>query len=75
MGQWAYTVSWPQGRVLHASVDKTHAFLGYLRYTADHRLTSETHSLSVSTYRDGRWGSAGGVGVMMYHDRSNDDLS
>jgi hypothetical protein len=75
VGQWAYTVSWPQGRVLHATVDKSHSFLGYLRYTADHRLTSETHSLSVSTYRDGRWGSAGGVGVMMYHDRTNDEPS
>jgi len=31
-----------------------------VRYTADHRLTSETRSLAVSTYRDGRWGSAGG---------------
>ena len=75
VGPWAYTVSWPQGRVLHATVDKTHSFLGYLRYTADHRLTSETHSLAVSTYRDGRWGSAGGVGVMMYHDRTNDEPS
>ena len=45
------------------------------RYTADHRLTSETHSLAVSTYRDGRWGSAGGAGVMMYHDRTNDEPS
>jgi hypothetical protein len=73
VGPWAYTISWPQGRVLHATVDKTHSFLGYLRYTADHRLISETHSLSVATYLDGRWGSAGGVGVMMYHDLSNDE--
>jgi hypothetical protein len=73
VGPWAYTISWPRGRVLHESVDKTHSLLGYLRYTADHRLISETHSLSVATYRDGRWGSAGGVGVMMYHDRSNDE--
>lgn len=72
VGEWAYTIAWPEGRVLHATVDKTHALVGYLRYTADHRLISETHSLSVTTYRDGRWGSAGGMGVMMYHDRSND---
>jgi hypothetical protein len=75
VGPWAYTISWPRGRLLHSTVDKTHALLGYLRYTDDHRLTSETHSLTVSTYRDGRWGSAGGVGVMMYHDLSNDDPS
>jgi hypothetical protein len=72
VGEWAYTIGWPQGRVLHATIDKAHGFLGYVRYTADHRLISETHSLSVTTYLDGRWGNAGGIGVMMYHDRSND---
>jgi hypothetical protein len=24
------------------------------------------------TYKNGRWGSAGGIGVMMYHDYTND---
>lgn len=72
VGQWAYTINLPQARVLHATVDKAHTFGGYIRYTADSRPTSETHSLGIMTYKDGRWGSAGGIGVMMYHDYTND---
>jgi hypothetical protein len=72
VGQWAYTINLPQARVLHATVDKAHTFGGYIRYTADHRPTSETHSLGIMTYKNNRWGSAGGIGVMMYHDYSND---
>jgi hypothetical protein len=72
VGQWAYTINLPEAHVLHATVDKAHTFGGYVRYTADHRPTSETHSLGIMTYKDGRWGSAGGIGVMMYHDYTND---
>jgi len=72
VGQWDYTVNLPEARVLHATVDKAHSFGGYVRYTADHRPTSETHGLQIMTYKRGRWGSAGGMGVMMYHDYTND---
>jgi hypothetical protein len=72
VGQWAYTISLPEACVLHATVNKAHTFGGYIRYTADSRPTSETHSLGIMTYRNGRWGSAGGIGVMMYHDYTND---
>lgn len=72
VGQWAYTINLPEARVLHATVDKVHTFGGYVRYTADSRPTSETHSLGIMTYKNNRWGSAGGIGVMMYHDYTND---
>jgi hypothetical protein len=72
VGQWDYTINLPEARVLHATVNKAHTFGGYVRYTADHRPTSETHSLGIMTYRNGRWGSSGGIGVMMYHDYTND---
>jgi hypothetical protein len=72
VGQWAYTISLPGARLLHASPNKAHTFGGYIRYTAESRPTSETHSLGIMTYKNGRWGSAGGIGVMMYHDYTND---
>lgn len=72
VGQWDYTINLPEARVLHATVNKAHTFGGYIRYTADSRPTSETHSLGIMTYKNGRWGSAGGIGVMMYHDYTND---
>jgi len=72
VGQWDYTVNLPQARVLHATVDKAHVFTGYVRFTGDSRMTSETHSLSITAYRGGKWGMGGGFGVMMYHDFTND---
>ncbi len=72
VGRWAYTVNLPEARVLHASPEKAHTFGGYVRYTADHRPISETHSLGIMTYRAGRWGSSGGIGVVMHHDYTND---
>jgi hypothetical protein len=72
VGRWDYTINLPEARVLHATVNKAHTFGGYVRYTADSQPTSETHSLGIMTYRDGRWGSSGGIGVMMYHDYTND---
>ena len=72
VGQWGYTVNLPEARVLHSSDDKAHTFGGYVRYTSDHRPISETHSLGIMTYNDGRWGSSGGIGVVMYHDYTND---
>ncbi len=72
VGQWDYTINLPEARTLHATVDKVHSFGGYIRYTADSRPTSETHAISISSYRGGRWGSCGSIGVMMYHDYTND---
>ena len=72
VGQWDYTLNLPQAKVLHATVDKVHMFSGYVRFTTDGQMTSETHSLGISAYRDQKWGSAGGFGVMMYHDFTND---
>jgi len=72
VGQWDYTVNLPQARVLHATVDKAHVFTGYVRHTADSRMTSETHTLGITAYRSQKFGTAGGFGVMMYHDFTND---
>jgi hypothetical protein len=72
VGQWDSTINLPEARVLHATVDEAHTFGGYIRYTTDSRPVSETHGLGIMTYKDGRWASSGGVGVMMYHDYTND---
>jgi hypothetical protein len=72
VGPWSYTLNLPEARVLHASAEKAHTFGGYVRYTADHRPISETHSLGIMTYKQARWGSAGGIGVVMHHDYTND---
>jgi hypothetical protein len=72
VGDWAYTINLPEARVVHATADKAHSLGGYVRFTADHRVISETRALGITTFRDGRWGSSGGIGVMMYQDRTND---
>lgn len=74
VGQWDYTVSHPEAEVLHATANKVHTAGGYVRHTAGSRPISETRSLSITTYRDGRWGRSGGFGAMMYRDRTNDLL-
>jgi hypothetical protein len=71
VGAWDYTISRPDARVLHATVDKVHTVGGYIRYTADSRPISETRSLGITTYRNGRWGGAGGAAQMMVHDLTN----
>jgi hypothetical protein len=43
----------------------------YLRYTADGSLISETRSVGIRIYKNGDWGSAGGLGQVTHHDRSN----
>ena len=70
VGQWDYTDSLPTSRVLHATVNKVHTFGGYVRYTEQGVITSETHVVQIITYKLGRWGTAGATGVMMYHDRT-----
>lgn len=73
VGAYGYTMDMPNCRVLHFSPDKIHVLGGYRRYTLDGTLISETHAvLGAFTYKKGRWGMAGWMGEMMYHDRSND---
>jgi hypothetical protein len=72
VGQWDYTDSLPTSRILHATVNKVHTFGGYVRYTEQSVITSETHVVQIVTYKAGRWGTAGATGIMMYHDRTGD---
>jgi hypothetical protein len=74
VGDYGYTLILPNERVLHAGVDKAHTFGGYIRYTPDNRLISETRSLGIMTYDavEKRWASGGGLGQSMYHDYTND---
>ena len=70
---YGYTMNMPNQRILHYSPDKIHTVAGYRRYMKDGTVISETHaSMGTFTYKNGRWGSGGGIGEMMYHDRSND---
>jgi hypothetical protein len=72
VGPWAYTLNLPNARVLHTSVNKVHSFGGYVRYLQDGTPTSESHVLQIVTYKNERWGNAGALGIMMYHDRTGD---
>ena len=69
---YGYTLVLPNQRVLHATVDKAHTFGGYIRYTPQSEIISETHSLGIMTYVDQAWGAAGMLGQCLYRDRTND---
>jgi len=69
---YGYTLVLPDQRVLHATVDKAHTFGGYIRYTPQSEMISETRSLGIMTYVDQVWGAAGTLGQCMYRDRTND---
>ena len=72
VGQYAYTRDLPIRPVtIHATHDKAHTLGGYLRYTADGNLISETRSVGIRIYKAGHWSSAGGLGQVTHHDRSN----
>lgn len=72
VGEWAYTLTLPDVRVLHATSNKAHTMGGYIRFINDHQVVSETRSPGIIVYRDGRWGMGGGPGnMMLHHDRSN----
>lgn len=72
VGEYAYTRDLPVRPVtIHATHDKAHTLGGYLRYTADGSLISETRSVGIRIYKAGNWGSAGGLGQVTHHDRSN----
>jgi hypothetical protein len=70
--KYGYTLVLPEQRVLHATVDKAHTFGGYVRYTPQSEMISETRSLGILTYVDQTWGAAGTLGQCMYRDRTND---
>jgi hypothetical protein len=72
VGEYAYTRDLPTRPVtIHATHDKAHSLGGYLRYTADGTLISETRSVGIRIYKQGQWGSAGGLGQVTHHDRSS----
>jgi hypothetical protein len=72
VGKYAYTRDRPVRPVtVHATHDKAHVLNGYFRYTADGTLISETRSVSIRIYKGGHWGSAGSLGQVTHHDRSN----
>ena len=72
VGAYAYTRDLPTRPVtVHATHDKAHTLGGYLRYTADGTLISETRSVGIRIYKAGHWASAGSLGQVTHHDRSN----
>jgi hypothetical protein len=72
VGEYSYTRDRPERPVtIHATHDKAHTIGGYLRYTADGTLISETRSVGIRIYKAGNWASAGGLGQVTHHDRSN----
>jgi hypothetical protein len=75
VGEYAYTRDRPvRPVVIHATHDKAHTLAGYFRYTADGTLISETRSVGIRIYKVGHWGSAGSLGQVTHHDRSNSKL-
>jgi hypothetical protein len=72
VGQYAYTRDRPVRPItIHATHDKAHTLNGYFRYTADGTLISETRGVSIRIYKNGHWGTAGSLGQVTHHDRSN----
>lgn len=72
VGEYSYTRDLPRRPiVIHATHDKAHTYGGYLRYTADGTLISETRSVGIRIYTAGAWGGAGSMGQVTHHDRSN----
>ena len=72
VGSYAYTRDRLVRPVtIHATHDKAHILNGYFRYTADGTLISETRSVGIRIYKAGHWGSAGSLGQVTHHDRSN----
>lgn len=72
VGDYSYTRLRPdRPLVIHATHDKAHVLSGYWRYTNDGTLISETRGVSIRIWREGNWGSAGGLGQVTHHDRSN----
>lgn len=72
VGDYSYTRLRPdRPLVIHATHDKAHVLGGYWRYTNDGTLISETRSVGIRIWKEGRWGDVGGLGQVTHHDRSN----
>jgi hypothetical protein len=72
VGQYSYTRERPVRPItIHATHDKAHTMNGYLRYTTDGNLISETRGVGIRIYKAGHWASGGGLGQVTHHDRSN----
>lgn len=72
VGDYSYTRLRPDRPLLiHATHDKAHILGGYWRYTNDGTLISETRSVGIRIWKEGRWGDVGGLGQVTHHDRSN----
>ena len=74
LGNWGWDLAdaAPGGRIIHASVEKVHAFQGASRYTTCGEYINDSVEMDVITYKKGRWGLAGLFGYMTTHDRAND---
>ena len=74
LGNWGWDLADgpPGGRIIHASVEKVHAFQGASRYTTCGEYINDSVEMDVITYKKGRWGLAGLFGYMTTHDRTND---
>ncbi|MDR3721604.1 MAG: hypothetical protein P4L00_08390, partial [Candidatus Acidoferrales bacterium] len=73
-GNWGWDLAdgSPGGRIIHASVEKVHAFQGASRYTTCGEYINDSVEMDVITHKKGRWGVAGLFGYMTTHDRAND---
>lgn len=72
VGDYSYTRLRPDRPLLiHSTHDKAHILGGYWRYTNDGTLISETRSVGIRIWKEGRWGDVGGLGQVTHHDRSN----
>jgi copper chaperone CopZ len=72
VGDYGYTrINPDEPLVIHATHDKAHLMGGYWRYTPGGVLISETRSVSIRIRKAGNWGSAGSLGQVTHHDRSN----
>lgn len=72
VGDYGYTrINPDEPLVIHATHDKAHLMGGYWRYTPGGILISETRSVSIRIRKAGNWGTAGSLGQVTHHDRSN----
>jgi hypothetical protein len=69
---WDFADAPPGGRVIHADLEKVHAFQGASRYTTSGEYINDSVEMDVITYKKGRWGIGGLFGYMTTHDRAND---
>lgn len=74
LGNWGWDLAdaAPGGRIIHAGLEKVHAFQGASRYTTCGEYINDSVEMDVVTYKKGRWGLAGLFGYMTTHDRAND---